>query len=289
MSSPKKILILSNRINNVLYRNIQKHSVNEVYSSSYSLLRFDIKQGKVEIFDTANNLPLEQYNLVYFKQYTDETKACVIFLEAHNIPFLNKDLGDNFIFNKLAQYIQLGLNGFLIPHTVYGSHKGLKMQSEGLAYPFVLKSISSSLGQDNFLIQSFTELCTTLDENKNVPFVIQEFIQNNFDYRVLVLGDTVGTVLKRIRQNKDDHRNNTALGAIEEELATPDKAMVDLSISIAKSLNKDVAGVDLIFDELSHRYFIIEVNSKPSFTYDTNISSEVPAFTKFIDSVVSGL
>ncbi len=287
MITPKKILILSNRINNKLYRNIQKHSNNDVYSTSYSLLSFNIEQNKVEIFDTANNLSLDQYNLVYFRQYEEETKACTLYLQEKGIPFLNKDIGENFVFNKLAQYVKLGFGGYLVPHTAYASHDGLKRVSEAFSYPFVLKSISSSLGQDNFLVNNYRELCSILDSNNKIPFLMQEFIQNSFDYRVLILGGELGTVLKRTRQNKADHRNNTALGALEEEINNPDKNMVDLSVSISKYLNKNVAGVDLIFDEISKRYYVIEINSKPSFTYDVNVSSEVPQFTKFIDSYIA--
>jgi glutathione synthase/RimK-type ligase-like ATP-grasp enzyme len=125
-----------------------------------------------------------------------------------------------------------------------------------------------------------------LDSNKNIPFIIQEFIANDFDYRVLILGNKLGTVLKRSRQNKNDHRNNTALGAREDEVLSPDKKAVDLSIEISNYLNKDVAGVDLIFDELTKQYYIIEINSKPCFTYDSEVSSEVSQFTKYIDSII---
>lgn len=282
----KKILILSNRIDDDLYNAIQKHSKNNVFSSSYRYLNFSLEKGKVDIFDRANGLYLNQYDLVYFKQYQDITKACTIFLEENRIPFINRDIGKNFVFNKLAQYVKLALGNYPIPKTFYGSHKALKEMASGLKYPIILKSINSSLGQDNFLIKDEDELSKTLDLNSKVPFVLQEFIANNYDYRVLILGGELGTVLQRIRQNKSDHRNNTALGAKEVEITSPDRAMVDLSIDIAKYLDKDVAGIDLIFDEITKRYYIIEINSKPSFTYDTRISSEVPAFAKFIDLFV---
>lgn len=282
----KKILILSTKIDNVLFTNIQKYSVNKIYRSSYKSLNFTIEQGKVEIYDRANELYLNDYDLVYFKQYSIETSACVAFLQDQNIPFLNRDLGSNFIFNKLAQYVKLAHAGYLVPKSIYSSHKGLKELAKDIQYPIILKSIASSLGKDNFLVKSYAELVNILESNTEIPFIIQEFIPNNFDYRVLILGGKLGTVLKRTRQNSSDHRNNTALGAHEDEISTPDEVLVQLSIEVANTLGKDIAGVDLIFDEVSKRHYVIEVNSKPSFTYDASISSEVPQFTKYIDSMI---
>jgi glutathione synthase/RimK-type ligase-like ATP-grasp enzyme len=283
----KKILILSNRIDRVLHDNLQKHSKNDVYYSSYRFLSFKIKQSKVEIYDHKNNLSLDEYSLVYFKQYELETSACIIFLEEKDIPFFNKDLGKNFIFNKLSQYIKLGLCDFLIPESFHSSHKIMKEAGKTMNYPLILKSISSSLGKDNFLVKDHKELCEILSSNRKTSFVIQEFIDNSFDYRILTLGNNLGTALKRIRQNKNDHRNNVALGAIEVEVISPPKELVSISIAAANCLNKDIAGVDLIFDVITNRYYIIEINSKPFFTNDTNVSSEVPQFTKYMDSLVN--
>lgn len=282
----KKILFLSTRMHGTLHRNLQKHSSNEIFYTTYKDLTFEIKPGKVEIYDTRNNLFLEQYELVYFKQYSVETNACVVFLLEKGISFLNKDLAFNFIYNKLAQYVKLGLGGLLIPDSFYGSSTQLLKAAKQMQFPIILKSIESSLGKDNFLIKNYEELENVLENNKKKSFVIQKYIPNSFDYRVLILGGQLGTVLKRIRQNADDHRNNTALGAIEEEIASPPQEMIDLSVKVANLLGKDIAGVDLIFDEDTKQYFIIESNSKPCFTNDTLVSSEVPQFTKYIDSVV---
>jgi glutathione synthase/RimK-type ligase-like ATP-grasp enzyme len=156
-----------------------------------------------------------------------------------------------------------------------------------MQYPLILKSIKSSLGKNNFLIKDYAELVEILDQNKDVSFVIQKFIDNTFDYRILILGNTLGAASKRIRQNKDDHRNNIALGALEEEVISPCKEMVQLSIDATCHLKKDIAGVDIIFDEITQQYYIIEINSKPIFTNDITISSEVPQFTKYIDSLIS--
>jgi glutathione synthase/RimK-type ligase-like ATP-grasp enzyme len=282
----KKILILSSKVDKVLHKNMQEYSSNEIYYTSYPFLRFHIEPSKVDIFDTRNNLSLGDYDLVYFKQFSLETDACLVFLNHKGIPFLNKDLANYTITNKLAQYVKLGLGGYLIPNTVYGSYTELKNLSLNMEYPLIMKSINASLGRDNFLIKSHEELCSILDQNKGVSFLIQNYIENSFDYRVLILGNKLGTVLKRIRQNENDHRNNTALGALEVEVSFPDKKLVDLAIAVSTLLNKDVAGVDIIFDELSQQYYIIELNSKPCFTNDVTVSSEVPQFTKFIDSVL---
>ncbi len=283
MRISRKILILSDKVDKTLFHNIQKYTDNAVYTSSYRWLIFRIQTGKVAIFDSRNNVDLDSYDLVYFKQYGLETRACATYLQAKGIPFLNQDLGSNYIYNKLDQYILLGCNNFLLPDSIYTSHQNLIEIAKDNTYPFILKSITSSLGNDNYLIQNYEQLREVLCENPKTPFVMQEYIPNDFDYRVLVLGHKVGTVLKRQRRDASDHRNNAYLGAQEEEVIKPDKSIIEISVKTSRLLNKDIAGIDLIFDEKTKQYYIIELNSKPLFTYDTRISSEVPQFTKYID------
>jgi len=121
-------------------------------------------------------------------------------------------------------------------------------------------------------------------------FLFQRFIPNDFDFRFLVLGGKVGTISKRTRQNKDDHRNNAYVGATEEEVA-PDavsQAMKDDAIAAAEVFHRQVAGVDIIVDKNTGQHYILEVNASPGITFDESVLSELPQLSRYLDEPNTG-
>jgi len=110
----------------------------------------------------------------------------------------------------------------------------------------------------------------------NINFIFQEFIPNDFDYRILTLKDSVGSVEKRIRQNKDEHRNNHFLGAKGEyvKVENTDNNLKEISIKAAKAMKRDIAGVDIIVNKENGEIYVIEVNPFPGITWDTGYEED---------------
>ena len=153
-------------------------------------------------------------------------------------------------------------------------------------FPLILKGIAASRGKFNFLIKSSKELLKHLKEQSEVKFVVQSYIKNDHDYRILVLGKNPGYIYKRTRKNKNDHRNHAYLGAVEEEVVIKHQQIVKDIVKSAKVLKREIAGVDFIYDETTGKYFILEVNSNPGFTFETTSIKEFPAFVQYIDQLI---
>jgi ribosomal protein S6--L-glutamate ligase len=101
------------------------------------------------------------------------------------------------------------------------------------------------------------------DEGKR--YMLQEYIPNNGDYRVLVLGDKVLGVMKRSSAKQNEFRNNYSAGGTVEVAELPEE-IKQLAVKSAKVCGLAVAGVDVAFrDNDLKKPVIWEVNKGPKF------------------------
>ena len=98
-------------------------------------------------------------------------------------------------------------------------------------------------------------------QTANVPFIIQEFIEesNGSDVRIIVIDGEVVAAMKR--QSKDgDFRSNLHRGGSSEIIKlTPEEEHI--AIKAAKALGLGVCGVDLL--QSKNGPLVLEINSTP--------------------------
>ena len=95
--------------------------------------------------------------------------------------------------------------------------------------------------------------------------MLQEFIPNDGDYRVLVLGKKVLGVMKRSSQSKEEFRNNYSAGGKVEVADLPEEVK-QLAVKAAEVCGLAVAGVDVAFRDYDFKKPVIwEVNKGPQF------------------------
>lgn len=131
-----------------------------------------------------------------------------------------------------------------------------------LKFPFIQKPARGSKGKDVELISNESDLenkLTNIKEN-----VYQNFIKNSGDYRVFVLGGKVLGVIKRTAKD-GGFLNNISKGGIATQI-TDQNVISELShigTVVAFSLKLTLCGVDVIYDDISGKYFFLEVNTVP--------------------------
>src|SRR5690606_37745031 len=134
----------------------------------------------------------------------------------------------------------------------------------------IMEDVDGQKGNLNFKVNSEAVVIYTLAQHANTNFIYQEFIPNDFDYRIVVLGQSrIGSIDKRTRQNLKDHRNNVALGATEffiepNEFEGDDLKKLAIDASIACGV--EVAGVDIVLSTRNNKAYLMEINSSPGFT-----------------------
>ena len=98
-------------------------------------------------------------------------------------------------------------------------------------------------------------------KQKNSFFTIQEIIEKECDYRVMVVNNKV---LGTIKRSSDSFHTNLSKGG-RHELVTGESSVADiesLGLQAAKAMNYDVAGVDIVRSQDGQCY-IFEVNKNP--------------------------
>lgn len=136
-----------------------------------------------------------------------------------------------------------------------------------VGFPCVLKVITGSHGKGVYLCENakqfedLSELVSSLDFKNSM--IIQEYIQfsEGRDLRVIVIGGRVVGAMQR-RSTDGSFKANISRGG-EGTSYDVDDEMEMLAIQVAKTLDLDIAGVDLLFHE--DGYKICEANSSPGF------------------------
>jgi len=156
-----------------------------------------------------------------------------------------------------------------------------------VGFPCVLKVITGSHGKGVYLCENakqfedLSELVSSLDFKNSM--IIQEYIQfsEGRDLRVIVIGGRVVGAMQR-RSTDGSFKANISRGG-EGTAYDVDDEMEMLAIQVAKTLDLDIAGVDLLFHE--DGYKVCEANSSPGFkgfeeALDINLPQKVFDYAK---------
>jgi len=136
-------------------------------------------------------------------------------------------------------------------------------------FPVIVKGSGGDRGTRVFKANNLAELeklvrelrKTETEEGKR--YMLQEYIENKGDYRVLILGNKVLGVMKRSRQAEGEFRNNFSVGG-KVEVAELPEAVKQMAVKAAEVCGIMVAGVDVM--PKGGGYVVLEVNKGPQFT-----------------------
>jgi gamma-F420-2:alpha-L-glutamate ligase len=148
-----------------------------------------------------------------------------------------------------------------------------------VGFPCVLKVVTGSHGKGVYLCENakqfedLSELVSSIDFKASM--IVQEYVQHSEgrDLRVIVIGGrVVGAMLRK--STDGSFKANISRGG--NGIAYPiDDEMEMLSIQVAKVLDLDIAGVDLLFHPEGYR--ICEANSSPGFRgFETALDINIP-------------
>ncbi len=137
------------------------------------------------------------------------------------------------------------------------------LKSGRLKFPMIKKPNLGSKGEGIKLIKDDSDL--KLLQNDDIKeSIFQNFIENDGDYRVLVIGGQPVDIIKRTGA-KDSFLNNVSMGG-DTSLVTDEKLRTELfeiSAQIASSLNLGFCGVDIIQDKNTKKLYFLELNTVP--------------------------
>ena len=247
------------------WKNLTSIGKDNYFLEQYSDMIFTIINGEVSITSAVTGRDVASYDLVYIRDLGHEEvrNTIALYLEKRNKAFINSELKQRQYPSKLIQYVAYADAGLAVPDTAYANvkHRERALGLLGARFPLVIKSTTGSNGNDNFLVSSLEEL-NSLD--MTAACVIQPFLENKFDYRIVVAENDILIDYSRFRSG-DGYRNNISQVGRLELINDLPRELADMAVQAARAVNRDLAGVDILVAEKTGRPYILEVN----FNYGT--------------------
>lgn len=262
---------------------------------NYHNIRVEFSSGDLKVYLNQENKLLSDFDFVYFKGFFRNSEIAGViatYLDQTKTPFVCSELLNHIALTKLGQLTRLSVNNLPIAETIFLQNdtfaRSYLQIAEKLSVPFIFKAIDGSGGDENFLIHSEEQFIGALKKFPDLLFIAQKFIDNDSDLRVLVVGSKIELVIKRQRQDKDTHLNNTSQGAKATLVALEDLASEhqELSLKAAKIMGREIAGVDLLFESGTGKPFILEVNASPQIASGAFTKEKLDIYSNYFKNMV---
>ena len=233
----------------------------------------ELKTVKTGKFPHSVNALKELVKDVDFALFWDKDVILAKQLEACGLRLFNSARAVEGCDNKALIAIALEKAGVPTPETYVAplTFEGVAIDdfgfaqdaAEKLGYPFVVKEVSGSFGQQVYLADDFEGLKKIIKSIGHKGFLMQKFVKSSRgrDIRVNVVGGKVVCAMERHSEN-GDFRSNVTLGG-SAKACSLSKEQKDIAVRACRALGLDFAGVDVLFGE--NGPLICEVNSNPHF------------------------
>lgn len=259
----------------------------EISSCEISELLFEVGESGMAITHPQKGFDLREFDLVIIRHigaYAVEAHAITLYCQHLGIKYTDEYLNRLLLDNKLSTEFLLWSQGVTqLPRTFYGPTDELVKKLDDLGGKAVLKDNEGSKGRLNFVVRSGDEIRAITTEHADVHFVLQEFIPNDSDLRVLVLNNKPKLVIKRSGDGTT-HLNNTSQGgqAVIVPLGEISQEILDVSVRAAAITKLQVAGVDVVINKETGAFSILEVNNAPQVSSGSFMDEKVTVYAEMI-------
>ena len=274
----KKILILTSGKKSKLrlFATSKRDLKIELTLSSFDEISFNSGNGELLL---KGGIKLTNFDVIYFRLVGKalETAALVTeYAKKNRIQIVDRIYENSQVFpitqSKAQEMKALADAKIAIPETFFGSLTEITGKSKkAFGFPFVIKSTSGSRGREVYSPQDSKALKSLMVqllplEKAGKKYFSQKFIKCTKRVRLLVIdGKIIGSVsqLTKWRRRVDSY---APIGdeMMKIEKFTPDADMQKLALSAVRATGIDIAGVDVLIEEDTDKYFVIEVNAAPS-------------------------
>jgi RimK family alpha-L-glutamate ligase len=227
---------------------------------SYSDLLITIVNNEVKITFLDDNSSIADFDIVLLyspdQRWAPIRHVVAAYLHKKGVAIVNSESLKFQVMTKLEQNVVLALNDIPVPDSVYTTDRdnySAAISSSGFNYPLIVKAIGGDNGNDNEIIYSAKELSELSFDNS----IIQPFIPNDFDYRVIVADDEVIFAYKRVREK--GHKNNISQGGAREFIELP-STLKKLAVKAAHITGREFCGLDILTNKTNNQSVVLEVN-----------------------------
>lgn len=202
--------------------------------------------------------------------FLDKNIALAEILETWGYKLYNNSKAINLCDNKAYTHIALLKEKIRQPKTFIGpitfglnkisiKSNFIKQAKKELKYPFVLKEVYGSFGNQVYLINNDSELEKNLEKTKERQVIIQEFLKKHAGTSIRVIFVNKNIIGAIYQNNKNDFRSNLTLGS-ESKVIKITSLMKNITNKIIRSLGLFYGGIDFLIDE-NNKLLFCEANS----------------------------
>ena len=170
--------------------------------------------------------------------------------------------------DKLYAHQIFAEKGIPTPKTMLVKHPvNASLVDREIGWPAVVKIMAGSYGKGVYQVTSKSRFTDFIEFAHGIKtdeaIIVQEYVDTHpgEDLRVMVVGDRVLGAMKRSASDGSFKANITRGGRGENYPLTPE--IEDLALRVARSLDLEIAGVDLLFGK--DGFLVCEANSAPGF------------------------
>jgi RimK family alpha-L-glutamate ligase len=217
------------------------------------------------------------------------TQSVLRHLERLHVPVLNNADSIEAAKDKMYSTQILRQHNIPVPQTMLVRFPvDIELVKKQIGFPCVIKVLSGSYGKGVHLVrdeaglEELMEFVKSLNSPLNI--LIQEYIDHapGVDLRVMVIGGKAVGTMKRTGK-PGDFKANISRGGTGESYDL-DEEGVFVATETAKVLNLDIAGIDLLIDEVGYK--VCEANSAPGFKgfeefCNVNVAKEIIRYAGF--------
>lgn len=247
-------------------------------------------RGIATITDREGNEQFSDASFVYFKSWEalpEIASMVVSYLRAKGIPFEDAAVGHAGV-HKPSQTWKLWAAGVpVIPTISSWFAPSEKRLTDTLGNgPYIIKPAKGEKGRGISKADSYADVIALLAEHPS-DWLIQPFIANEGDYRVMTYGYEVSGALYR-KGRKGSIVNNTSQGGTSDfvDANTLDKNITNVAIAAARAVEHAVAGVDVVVDQAGIPR-VLEVNQGSQIVTGHHTDKKMAAFGDFITERIS--
>lgn len=303
----KKVLILSRLDDRESYDNKQNYlsalasvdTMCEYTVDEYENLLFWYDGNELRVMLGNSDIDVASFDAVFLigwfqlRMTEDVVLSLSMYLEYKGVKVLNSEALHTRSKSKLSQYVVAALNDISITPFLFSMSpevlSGAISDRWTFGYPVIMKGVQASRGNDNYLVENEADArmyANTMKKSVSPWFVVQEFIPNEGDYRIVVMGDKVTAVIHR-QSVSESHLNNTSKGGraeLTDDSVLPQE-VIDQSVKLATLLHREVTGVDMIRHTGTSKFYLLEINNMPQLATGSYVSEKI----KRLDTYFSNL
>ncbi len=217
--------------------------------------------------------------------YRDVAYSLALYLRHNGVSFWNSEMLHQRSSTKLSTMMQLALSDVSVPTTYFSLD--VSLISSIIPMPYIAKATSASRGELNYLVKDKSDIDDYTATGGYM--LVQPFLPNDHDLRVICFNGKPELILKRSRQeDSQTHLNNASRGGDTAwlELNSVSPELLTLSEKICKIMKREMAGIDLIPDASSRSgYSCLEVNAIPQLTTGTDVDIKIKALSRALSAL----